>query len=76
MSARTSEKQKASLRLADEKRKAGLWPAFAEHGSPRRTRTADPVINSHLLYRLSYRGVDCEPAMIFEAGGSVKGLQR
>lgn len=25
-------------------------------GSPRRTRTADPVINSHLLYRLSYRG--------------------
>ena len=24
--------------------------------SPGRTRTADPVINSHLLYRLSYRG--------------------
>ena len=26
-------------------------------GSPGRTRTADPVINSHLLYRLSYRGI-------------------
>ncbi len=25
-------------------------------GSPGRTRTADPVINSHLLYQLSYRG--------------------
>ena len=25
-------------------------------GSARRTRTADPVINSHLLYRLSYCG--------------------
>ena len=25
-------------------------------GSSRRTRTADPVVNSHLLYRLSYRG--------------------
>ena len=27
-----------------------------QNGSPGRTRTADPVINSHLLYRLSYRG--------------------
>jgi hypothetical protein len=26
-------------------------------GSPGRARTADPVINSHLLYRLSYRGI-------------------
>lgn len=25
-------------------------------GSPSRTRTSDPVVNSHLLYRLSYRG--------------------
>jgi hypothetical protein len=25
-------------------------------GSPARTRTTDPVINSHLLYRLSYWG--------------------
>lgn len=26
-------------------------------GSPGRTRTADQVVNSHPLYRLSYRGV-------------------
>ena len=26
-------------------------------GSPARTRTTDPVINSHLLYRLSYWGI-------------------
>ena len=25
-------------------------------GSPGRARTADPVVNSHLLYQLSYRG--------------------
>ena len=30
---------------------------FFRFGSPRRARTADPVINSHLLYRLSYRGI-------------------
>ena len=27
-----------------------------EIGSPGRIRTADTVVNSHLLYRLSYRG--------------------
>lgn len=26
-------------------------------GSPARTRTTDPVVNSHLLYRLSYWGM-------------------
>ena len=26
-------------------------------GSPTRARTRDPVINSHLLYQLSYRGI-------------------
>jgi hypothetical protein len=26
-------------------------------GSPGRTRTADRVVNSHLLYQLSYRGI-------------------
>ena len=26
-------------------------------GSPGRTRTADKVVNSHLLYQLSYRGI-------------------
>ncbi len=31
--------------------------AGLKNGSPGRARTADPVINSHLLYRLSYRGI-------------------
>jgi hypothetical protein len=30
----------------------------SKYGSPRRARTADPVINSHLLYQLSYRGTN------------------
>ncbi len=28
-------------------------------GSPNWTRTSDPMINSHLLYQLSYRGTAC-----------------
>ena len=28
-------------------------------GSPGRIRTADKVVNSHLLYQLSYRGTQC-----------------
>ncbi len=31
-------------------------PVFLWNGSPGRARTADRVINSHLLYLLSYRG--------------------
>ena len=34
---------------------AGYLPKH--NGSPGRARTADPVINSHLLYLLSYRGI-------------------
>jgi hypothetical protein len=30
---------------------------FYCYGSPGRTRTSDRVVNSHLLYRLSYRGI-------------------
>ncbi len=30
---------------------------FFEDGSPARARTRDPMINSHLLYQLSYRGI-------------------
>lgn|GEM_PF-3202303 len=33
----------------------GVKPLYL-NGSPGRTRTADPVVNSHLLYQLSYRG--------------------
>ena len=34
----------------------GLLPLLVgiEYGSPGRTRTADKVVNSHLLYQLSY----------------------
>ena len=32
------------------------WESKAEAGSPSRTRTSDPMINSHLLYQLSYWG--------------------
>ena len=40
-------------------------------GSRSRTRTCDPVINSHLLYRLSYPGT-VEPRIVFRGVGSVK----
>ncbi|CAI8765975.1 hypothetical protein EMIT047CA2_170079 [Pseudomonas soli] len=33
-----------------------IW-RFSEFGSATWTRTRDPMINSHLLYRLSYRGI-------------------
>ena len=33
-----------------------LW-ALDFLGSPSKTRTCDRVINSHLLYQLSYRGI-------------------
>ena len=35
---------------------------FLEFGSPGRARTSDPMINSHLLYQLSYRGI--RPCMV------------
>ena len=41
--------------LARVKRLGPLQP-FDLNGSVTRTRTWDPVINSHLLYRLSYHG--------------------
>src|SRR5271165_5318600 len=31
-------------------------PPSKKDGSPGRTRTSDPAVNSRLLYRLSYRG--------------------
>ena len=34
------------------------YPALVMSGSPARTRTTDPVINSHLLYQLSYWGIE------------------
>lgn len=44
----------------DKKRPSILWmTAFVQFGSPARTRTTDKVVNSHLLYRLSYWGMSC-----------------
>jgi hypothetical protein len=43
--------------------KTSRWRAASRHGvdkgdgSPGRTRTSDPAVNSRLLYRLSYRGI-------------------
>ena len=36
---------------------AALYPDHVLSGSATRTRTWDPMINSHLLYQLSYRGI-------------------
>lgn len=42
---------------ASTKKPAAEAPGFfVDVGSPERTRTSDLVINSHPLYRLSYRG--------------------
>jgi hypothetical protein len=40
-----------------QKRPAMRWPFNTSFGSTTWTRTRDPVINSHLLYQLSYRGM-------------------
>ena len=77
MSSKTehSEKQKALV-------EKGLFCAHAErscalsgiNGSPGRARTSDPMINSHLLYQLSYRGTADEsvvpPAFKVNVGAS------
>ncbi len=39
------------------KKKGPINGPFLNIGSPGRTRTADQVVNSHPLYRLSYRGM-------------------
>ena len=44
---------------------------FWDVGSPARTRTTDKVINSHLLYRLSYWGMKCYSFSISAALGQI-----
>ncbi len=49
--------RKSAERCAGDKKKPCRRTCRAfSIGSPSRTRTSDPVVNSHLLYRLSYRG--------------------
>jgi hypothetical protein len=50
----TTDNQKDFLN--SKKRPEGVR-AFFLSGSPGRIRTADQVVNSHPLYRLSYRGI-------------------
>ncbi len=42
---------------AQSKKKACISAGFSLSGSTTWTRTRDPMINSHLLYQLSYRGM-------------------
>ena len=42
-----------------------------EIGSLGRARTADPMINSHLLYQLSYQGIGANCSAITVSGQSV-----
>ncbi len=49
-----TDMKKPAITRAYERRLGVLGSSY---GSPGRTRTADPVINSHLLYQLSYRGI-------------------
>ena len=54
----------------------GLLPLLVgiEYGSPGRTRTADKVVNSHLLYQLSY-GRSCNAKISVFSGLSKVGAK-
>ncbi len=43
---------------AKQKQSECIIPTVLKIGSPGQTRTADRVVNSHLLYQLSYRGTE------------------
>ncbi len=47
-------KKMCNRKTADSNKEIGRF--FS--GSPGRTRTSDRVVNSHLLYQLSYRGIN------------------
>ncbi len=55
-----------------EAKKSPQQAGFLNFGSPTRTRTTDPLINSQLLYQLSYRGkvgtLKCRPGFWFRGG--------
>jgi hypothetical protein len=68
MKARVESPSTHFVRSGHSPRGAGLSYPLACHergvrqhpesnGSASRTRTCDPVVNSHLLYQLSYRGI-------------------
>ena len=53
-------KHKLHLRYAG----GGISVTLANAGSPSRTRTSDPLINSQLLYQLSYWGTNQQNQLI------------
>ena len=65
------------LQLLRSRSRGDLWneledefeDEFEENGSPSRTRTYDPMINSHLLYQLSYRGTEAAQCTKIHAAG-------
>ena len=52
MSTGMADQANSKTKMADSTGESAILIA----GSPGRTRTSDRVVNSHLLYRLSYRG--------------------
>jgi hypothetical protein len=57
LTCRDSQKLKMPKALGKETARAGSESAAAKkNGSPGGTRTPDQLVNSQLLYRLSYRG--------------------
>ncbi len=42
-----------------------------EDGSPSKTRTCDPLVNSQLLYQLSYRGLLVPEDLVYGRGGDI-----
>ena len=57
-------------------RNQGWFPGVLLRGSLSRTRTYDPVINSHLLYRLSYQGIRQARILTDVAGIATTFLQK
>ena len=53
---KTHEKFDRNHGATAKKNPAPFVGAGLQIGSPSRTRTSDPVVNSHLLYQLSYWG--------------------
>ncbi len=43
--------------MTKKKGSGGCTETLVNTGSPDMTRTCDPLVNSQLLYRLSYRGM-------------------
>ncbi len=49
---------RSKAKIAEQNEKADIAVSLIDTGSPTWARTRDTRINSPLLYRLSYRGID------------------